>query len=145
MSGDPSVEPLSTTIARARGGIRANTQGSAAASSRHGSTMSITSGTLGAAPAERPLPIEEGRGCRRLGEFREAGGEVDAWRPAQLEPQPGRVGGDVPDVAQPVSTRYDRRLAVDGIAERRRHLTHAARCTRADVVGPHTVVVAFQR
>src|SRR5882757_9854463 len=112
MSGDPSVEPLSTTIARACGGIRASTQGSAAASSRHGSTTSITSGTLGARWPERPLQIKESRACRRLGEFGQAGGEVDARGPAQLEPQAGRVGGDVPHVAQPVATRYDRLIAV---------------------------------
>ena len=42
ISADPSVEPLSTTIARAPAGMRSSTHGSAAASSRHGSTMSTT-------------------------------------------------------------------------------------------------------
>ena len=40
---DPSVEPLSTTIGRAHGGIRDSTHGRASASSRQGSTTSTTS------------------------------------------------------------------------------------------------------
>ena len=45
-SGDPSVEPLSATIARYPAGIRDSTQGSAAASSRQGSTTSTGSAML---------------------------------------------------------------------------------------------------
>ncbi|CAM5347896.1 hypothetical protein SMICM304S_06748 [Streptomyces microflavus] len=40
ISADPSVEPLSTTIARQPSGIRSSTQGRAPASSRQGRTTS---------------------------------------------------------------------------------------------------------
>jgi DNA-binding response OmpR family regulator len=58
-AAEPSVEPLSTTSARAPGGIRDSTHGSAAASLRHGKTMSITRKTLSPEPAGQPLPNDE--------------------------------------------------------------------------------------
>ena len=59
-SGEPSVEPLSTTMAGNRAAARRSTAGSAAASSRHGSTTSIVvcmPATLGPASVRRDRPV----------------------------------------------------------------------------------------
>ena len=69
MSPDASVEPLSTTIARAPAGMRSSTHGNARASSRHGNTMSRTAlivPTLRRTVAHNPYrPVTSGASVTR--------------------------------------------------------------------------------
>ena len=99
---DPSVEPLSTTMARQPVGIRPSTQGSASTSSRTGSTTSTRCALTGATRSSRAIQRPAGWSHPVMTKSASAAkvGEAIGRHPGPGEPGPLLVGRLEPGLGQ---------------------------------------------